>query len=143
MPIISVKEVTPRNIRAVVPDKYKSMPYMALAKGDKVTINSCVFSVYPAKGKDGNVLRVQNGDNAGKVVTNITIYFGLDSGHYTSLKNDVVLGQMSALTGFDDSSDVGYYPFDFEPETVEVITVDVPMGKGDAKKNVPVLAFRQ
>ena len=130
MSIISTKEVTPRNIRAVIPEKYKGMAYHNLTKGEKVALTSCVFSVYDVtKEKDGET----------KVYRNITVYFGLGDGTYTSLKNDIVLGQMIALTGFDERSDVGYYPFDFPTEEVEIVEVTTKMGT----KDVPVLAFQQ
>jgi len=140
MSIINVKEVTPRSIRGVIPEDYRAMPYIALNEGDKITIKSCVFSVYPARNKETHEpMRVEKGPNAGKLITNITVYFELSDGHYTSLKNDVVTGQMCALTGFDDSSDVGYYRFDFEPETVTVCKTETKMGQ----KTVPILAFQQ
>lgn len=143
MPIIKVSEITPKNVRGVVPAEYRGMPYRQLAKGDKIVIDSCVFSIYPAKNKDGEKILIQNGEDAGKTVNNCTIYFGLGDGHYTSLKNDVVEGQMCALTGFDTfRKDCGYYPFKFDPETVEVIEVKTTMGKGEKKKDVPVLAFQ-
>ena len=143
MPIIKVSEITPKNVRGVIPVEYRGMPYRQLAKGDKVVMDSCVFSIYPAKNKDGEKILIQNGEDAGKTVNNCTIYIGLADGHYTSLKNDVVEGQMCALTGFDTfRKDCGYYPFKFEPETVEVIEVKTTMGKGEKKKDVPVLAFQ-
>lgn len=134
MPIISAKQVTPRNIRGVIPDYYKNRPYRELVEGDKITISSCVFSVYNAR-KNGEVIRTKSGEP----INNITIYFGLDDGSYTSLKNDIVLAQMISLTGFDEKSDVGYYSFEFPSEDVEVIRENTKMGP----KEVPVLCFQQ
>ena len=143
MAIIKVSEITPKNIRGVVPEEYRGMPYRQLTKGEKVVIDSCVFSIYPAKNKNGEKIVIEHGEDAGKTLNNCTIYFGLEDGHYTSLKNDVVEGQMCALTGFDTfRNDCGYYPFKFDPETVEVIEVQTPIGKGANKKNIPVLAFQ-
>lgn len=141
MPIVNVKNITPKKLRGVVPDKYRNLPYRELKKGDKVVIDSCVFSIYPARDKETRQpLTIQNGPNAGKTINNCTVYFGLGDGCYTSLKNDVVESQMCALTGFDTANkEVGYYDFTFDPETVECIEVTVKMGQ----KDVPAIAFQQ
>ena len=132
MSIMKIGEIAPRNIRAVVPDKYKGMGYRKLKDGDIVTITSVVFSVYNAR-KDGEILTTKNGDP----INNVTVYLGLSDGHYTSLKNDIVLAQMCALTGFSEDVLTGYYPYDVEPEKAKVVTTQVKMGQ----KSYDVLAF--
>lgn len=132
MSIIKIEEITPKNIRAVIPPKYKGKAYKKLVEGDKVTIVSVVFSIYNAR-KDGEFIVTKQGEN----ITNTTVYLGLSDGHYTSLKNDIVLGQMAALTGFDETA-VGYYEYDVPPENVTVVTTEAKMGK----KTYPVLAFK-
>jgi len=141
MPIVNVNNITPKKLRGVVPEEYRNMPYRELKKGDKIVIGSCVFSIYQARDKETRKgLTIENGPNAGKPITNCTVYFGLGDGCYTSLKNDVVESQMCALTGFETvNKDIGYYPFHFDPETVECIEVKVKMGQ----KEVPVIAFQQ
>lgn len=133
MSIMKIGEIAPRNVRAVVPDKYKGMGYRKLKEGDIVTIQSVVFSVYNAR-KDGEILTTKNGDP----INNVTVYLGLADGHYTSLKNDIVLAQMCALTDFDEGVDVGYYPYDLAvPEKAKIVTTQVKMGQ----KTYDVLAF--
>lgn len=131
MSILKVEEVTPKNIRAVIPPKYKGLGYKKLKAGDVVTLTSVVFSVYNAK-KNGEPIVTRDGEN----ITNVTVYLGLDDGHYTSLKNDIVYAQMSALVGFVEDS-IGYYDYDFDPEKVKVVSVKTKMGQ----KEIDVLAF--
>ena len=132
MSIIGIDSVTPKNIRNVMPDMYKGMAYRQLKEGDKVTIINCTFSVYQAK-KDSEPLVTKSG----LPVTNVTVYFGLDDGSYTSLKNDIVTGQIAALTGFDKENVIGQYDYSFEPERVKVVKAKTKMGN----KEVDVLAF--
>ena len=120
--MMKIEEITPKNIRAVIPDKYKGMGYKKLDKGDEITITSVVFSIYNAK-KDGAPIITKNGEN----ITNVTVYFGLSDGRYSSLKNDIVYGQMAGLVGFY-KTDVGYYEYDIEPEKVKVVPAQTKMG---------------
>lgn len=136
MAFCKVSEVIPKNLLAVIPERYKGMKYKKMNVGDIVTITDITVVSYKAK-KDGEYIQRKDGT----YVLNQTCYFGLDGGYYTSIRNNSVLGQVASLVGwFEDGENEQYYPLD-NPEKVKIIEVTESMGKGDKAKNVPVKAF--
>jgi len=136
MTMIKASEVTPRQIRTVMPDQYANRGYVDLADGMTINIESIVFSIYPAtKNVDGHRIKLETQE--GKPITNTTAYIGLTDGKYTSVNGDVAVCQLASIVGFK-ATDIGKYPFNLEkPETVKVITVKEKMGN----KEYPKFAF--
>ena len=133
MPFCDVSEVIPKSLMAVIPERYKKLRYCRVSAGDRITIVDITIVSYQAK-KDGELLSRKDGSP----VLNQTIYFGLDDGRYTSIRNDKLLGQVANLTGWiEDGIKEDYYKLD-NPETVEIYEVPVKMGT----KEVPAKVFR-
>lgn len=127
--------VVPKAILAVTPDRYKAKPYHNLSVGDVITITDITIVSYKAKNKStGEYIVRKDGSN----VLNQKIYFGLDDGSYTSIRNDVVLGQVSSLTGWIEHGETEDYFTLENPERVKIVETFTSMGKGDKLKNVPI-----
>ena len=143
MAIKSVEEIKNKTER-FVPKLYTGKTYRKVSAGDRITIVSCVFSVYPAKDKKtGETLTWSVNGGVKRPFLNCTIYFGLSDGTYTSLRNSVVQLQMTELTGFR-FKEVGEFEYHLDvPETVTVVQTVDTYGKGDNKKDYVVLAFKQ
>lgn len=133
MSFCEVSEIIPKNLMAVIPERYKGKKYVKLKVGDRITIHDITIVTYNAK-KDGDFIVRKDGSN----VLNESIYFDLGNGYYTSLRNDKILGQVANLTGWIEK-EVGesYYPLD-NPETVEIIEVNAKYGD----KEIPVKVFK-
>ena len=137
MPMIKANEVTPRQIRAVLPDEYANRGYVKLEKGMTIEIESMVFSIYQATKKNVDGSRINMETTDGKPITNTTVYLGLTDGRYTSVNGDVATCQMASIVGFKET-EIGKYPFVLDqPETVSVIEVTEKMGN----KDYPKIAF--
>ena len=128
-------EIVPKALLSVTPDRYKNKSYHRLNVGEIITITDITIVSYKAKNKTtGDYIVRKDGSN----VLNQTIYFGLDNGSYTSIRNDVVLGQVATLTGwFEDGEKEDYYKLD-NPETVKIIETTTSIGKGENSKNIPI-----
>ena len=123
MSIINPSRITPRKFRGITPECYRNREYIKLITGATVTIESVVFSVYQPRDKNGNGPMVFDD---GTPIKNITCYIGMTDGTYTSVKNEIVECQLSALVGFDiDKAEIGQkYPYKVEPnETVKVVEI--------------------
>ena len=92
MSFCKVTEVVPKNLLAVIPEKYKGMKYKKLNVGDVVTITDITVVSYKAK-KDGEYIQRKDGT----YILNQTCYFGLTDGYYTSIRNNTILGQVASL----------------------------------------------
>lgn len=130
-------EIVPKNLMMVIPDRYKGMSYVKSNIGDVFEISDITIVSYKAKSEGEYIQRKD-----GTFILNQTVYFGFKDGkHYSSLKNDAILGQVAQLTGwFEDGEKEDYYPLE-KPEKVKIVETTVRMGKGDKAKNVPVKAF--
>ena len=128
-------EIVPKALLSVTPDRYKNKPYHRLSVGEIVTITDITIVSYKAKNKTtGDYIVRKDGTH----VLNQTIYFGLDNGSYTSIRNDVVLGQVASLTGwFEDGEKEDYYKLD-NPESVKIVEITTTIGKGENSKNIPI-----
>lgn len=128
-------EIVPKALLSVTPDRYKNKPYHRLSVGEIVTITDITIVSYKAKNKTtGDYIVRKDGSN----VLNQTIYFGLDNGSYTSIRNDVVLGQVTAITGWsEDGEKENYYSLE-NPETVKIVEITTTIGKGDNAKTIPI-----
>ena len=136
MSFCKVSEIVPKNLLAVIPERYKGMKYKKLTVGDIVTITDITVVSYKAR-KDGDYIQRKDGS----YILNQTCYFGLSDGYYTSIRNNTVLGQVASLTGWYENGEKDDYFALENPEKVKIIEVTESMGKGDKAKNVPVKAF--
>lgn len=128
-------EIVPKALLSVTPDRYKNKPYHRLNVGEIITITDITIVSYKAKNKTtGDYIVRKDGSN----VLNQTIYFGLDNGSYTSIRNDIVLGQVATITGwFEDGEKENYYSLE-KPETVKIVEITTNIGKGENTKTIPI-----
>ena len=128
-------EIVPKALLSVTPDRYKTKPYHRLTIGEIITITDITIVSYKAKNKTtGDYIVRKDGSN----VLNQTIYFGLDNGSYTSIRNDTVLGQVASITGWtEDGEKENYYSLE-NPETVKIVEITTTIGKGDNSKTIPI-----
>lgn len=129
--------ITPRRFRAITPKMYQSRAYVKLKTDEQIEIDSIVFSVYQPKSKENNEPMTYED---GTPFKNVTIYIGFDEEYYTSIKNEIVEGQLSILTGFDiDTAEIGkQYDYNLkEKESVKVVEIT------KAGYSYPLIAFQQ
>lgn len=146
MAIKSVEEIKShyemKDKKMFVPKLYTGKTYRKVAVGETITIESLVFSFYPAKDRNGNIITW--GEHNNHVFLDCTVYMGLDDGTYTSMKNDVIRMQMMELVDMKFPSEKGEYPYRLEvPETATVINTTQTVGKGDREKVIVVTALKQ
>ena len=128
MGMITAEQVTPRANRAVMPESFKGMTYSKLANGQFRTIVKVAFSVYKAKKEtdDGKVY-IERKD--GSYVTKTTAYIGFDDGSYTTVGNEIAIGQLMSITEEIDENTEGVYEFpDVMPCKVMIDTKDIKYG---------------
>ena len=126
MSMISADAVTPRAIRAIMPDCMKGLAYVKLADGMERIIVKVAFSVYPAKDKETKEVLVRKDDT---VICRTTAYIGFDDGTYSTVANEYAIGQLFSITKTIDENDVGVHEFpDVEPCKVRVTTKDIKYG---------------
>lgn len=130
----SIQNTTSRAMMKVLPPYLRehNAKYVKVNKGEKHTINYVAYSVYVAKGKDGKPIMRKDGSN----LLNTTAYVGFDDNSYTTVKNDVAIGQLISETG-DYPDDVGVYEHEIPPCPVEITTVSQKFGD----KSYDVFAF--
>jgi hypothetical protein len=125
-----------------VPKLYTGKTYRKVEVGETITINSVVFSFYPAKDKNGKVITW--GEHNNHVFLDCTVYLGLSDGTYTSMRNEIIRMQMMSLVGMRFPNDKGEYPYHLEvPETATVINTTQTVGKGENEKVIVVTALKQ
>lgn len=128
MGMITAEQVTPRANRAVMPESFKGMTYSKLANGQLRTIVKVAFSVYKAKKEtdDGKVY-IERKD--GSYVTKTTAYIGFDDGSYSTVGNEIAIGQLMSITDEIDENAEGVYEFtEIEPCKVKIDTKDIKYG---------------
>lgn len=125
MPMITADEVTPRAIRAVMPDCMKGRKYKKFAEGMEITIESVAFSVYAKRDEEGEEIIRKDGS----VVHKMTAYVGYDGGRYATVGNEFAIGQLFSITDVVDENAEGVSEFpDIEPCKVKITTKDIKYG---------------
>ena len=128
MGMITAEQVTPRANRAVMPDCMKGMTYTKLVEGQERTIVKVAFSVYKAKKEtdDGKVF-IERKD--GSYVTKTTAYIGFDDGSYTTVGNEIAIGQLMSITEEIDENAEGVHEYaEIEPCKIKIGTKDIKYG---------------
>lgn len=125
MAMITADEVTPRAIRAVMPDCMKGRKYQKFVEGMEITVESVAFNVYPKRGKDGAEIVRKDGS----IVHKMTAYVGYDGGRYATVGNEFAIGQLFSISEVVDENVDGVYEFpDIEPCKVKITTKDIKYG---------------
>lgn len=125
MAMITADEVTPRAIRAVMPNCMKGRKYQGFAEGMEITIESVAFNVYPKRGKDGAEIVRKDGS----IVHKMTAYVGYDGGRYATVGNEFAIGQLFSISEVVNENVDGVYEFpDIAPCKVKITTKDIKYG---------------
>lgn len=125
MAMITADEVTPRAIRAVMPDCMKGRKYKKFAEGMEITIESVAFSVYAKRDEEGDEIVRKDGS----IVHKMTAYVGYDKDKYATVGNEFAIGQLFSITDVVNENADGVYEFpDIEPCKVKVTTKDIKYG---------------
>lgn len=125
MAMITADEVTPRAIRAVMPNCMKGRKYQGFAEGMEITIESVAFNVYPKRGKDGAEIVRKDGS----IVHKMTAYVGYDGGRYATVGNEFAIGQLFSISEVVNENVDGVYEFpDIEPCKAKITTKDIKYG---------------
>ena len=96
MPIPSADSVPPRGIGKHVPEYFKGKTYVRVNTGETKTINYVIRKSYQAKDKNYEPIfsRID-----GAPVMRVIYYLGFTDGTYTTVKNDIIVGQLAAWLG--------------------------------------------
>lgn len=130
MAFCDIDDVIPKNLLAVIPEKYRSMPSVKLNVGDEITLIGATIVSYKAK-KNGEFITRQDGTN----VFNQSVYLELDNGTYAYVKSDVLLVQIAKDVGWTEHGESeDYYRFD-KPRHVKIVQKDTKIGK---KNPIPI-----
>lgn len=125
MSMISADSVTPRAIRSIMPESFKTKAYTKLSEGMEITIDSVAFSVYPARNKETKEVLMRRD---GSVVTKVTAYIGFGN-LYSTVSNEIAVGQLMSITGDFDMNEPNVYEYpNVEPCRVKVVTKDMKYG---------------
>lgn len=136
MKMLKASEVTPRNVKNVLPDICKGRTYIEASEGMNFKITGAAINYYPAKNDDGGDKTTKDG----KTVLNRVAYVLIDGGFYSSFKGYTAVEQIISCAAMHLESEVpGTVEVeDFgEPIEVSVIKVQEKMGQ----KSYDYLAF--
>ena len=129
MRMLKASEVTPRNVKNVLPDICKGRTYIEAAEGMNFKITGAAINYYPARTEDGEDMTTKDG----KTILKRVAYVLIDGGFYSSFKGYTAVEQIISCAAMHLESEVpGTVEVeDFgEPIEVSVIKVKEKMGKG-------------
>lgn len=136
MPIPNADTIPPRGIGKYVPNYFKDKTYVRVSSGDVKTITYVVKKSYQAKDKDYQPIFSKVD---GSPVMRVVYYLGFDDDTYTTVKNDIVIGQCDAwLSVYDDADNAEYNLFELD-EVTKVRFAERMHKMGAKEYPVPVL----
>lgn len=136
MRMLKASEVTPRNVKNVLPDICKGRTYIEAAEGMNFKITGAAINYYPARNVDGENMTTKDG----KTILKRVGYILIDGGFYSSFMGYTAVEQIISCAAMHLESEVpGTVEVeDFgEPIEVSVIKVQEKMGQ----KSYDYLAF--
>lgn len=126
MGMLKANEVTPKNVKNILPSICKGRIYVEPAEGMEFTITGAAVNVYPAKTEKGEIMRTQ----AGEPIMRRVAYVLVGDEIYTSLKGWTAVEQIISLNPAElDKMDEGTYECTGFSQRVKTITVKEKMGK--------------
>lgn len=135
--MLKANEVTPRNVKNILPDICKGRTYIEVTEGMTFTITGAAINRYPVKNKETNEERTTQD---GQVILNRVAYVLIEGGFYSSFKGYTAVEQIISCAALHLESDVpGTVEVEEfgEPVKVSVIRVQERMGA----KTYDYLAF--
>lgn len=126
MGMLKANEVTPRNVKNILPGICKGRIYVEPAEGMEFTITGAAVNVFPAKGENGEAMTTQNGE----AIMRRVAYVLVGDEIYTSVKGWTAIEQIISLNPAElDKMDEGTYECTGFAQRVKTITVKERMGK--------------
>lgn len=126
MGMLKASEVTPRNVKNVLPGICKGRIYVEPAEGMKFTITGAAINVFPAKTEKGEIMKTQ----AGEPIMRRVAYVLVGDEIYTSVRGWTAVEQIISLNPAElDKMDEGTYECTGFSQRVNTITVKEKMGK--------------
>ena len=134
--MLKANEVTPRNVKNVIPEICKGRTYIECVEGMKVRITGAAINRYTAKDKDNQERTTQDG----KPILNRVAYVLIEGGSYSSFKGYTAIEQMiSCAPDVLESDEVGTVEVPEFPEVVPAVIIKVSEQMG--KERYDYLAF--
>lgn len=116
------------------PEFIRGRRFIKLTENMEKTIDSVVFSSYPAKNKEGNQIVRKDGS----VLLNTTAYVGFDDGTFASVKSDTAIAQLASISeGYTIPSEPEVVQYPVETTKVRIVSIEVKYGQ----KSYPAWAF--
>ena len=126
MGMLKANEVTPRNVKNILPGICKSRIYVEPAEGMEFTITGAAINVFPAKGENGEALTTQTGETIMRRVAYVLVGDEI----YTSVKGWTAIEQIISLNPAElDKMEEGTYECTGFAQKVKTIIVKEKMGK--------------
>lgn len=126
--MLKANEVTPRNVKNVIPEICKGRTYIECVEGMGLRITGAAINRYIAKDKDNQERTTQDG----RSILNRVAYVLIEGGFYSSFKGYTAIEQIiSCAPDVLESDEVGTVEVPEFPEVVPVgiIKVSEQMGK--------------
>ena len=126
MGMLKANEVTPRNVKNILPSICKGRIYIESAEGMEFTITGAAVNVFPAKTENGESMTTQ----AGEPIMRRVAYVLVGDEIYTSVKGWTAIEQIISLNPTElDKMEEGTYECTGFAQRVKTITVKERMGK--------------
>lgn len=126
--MLKANEVTPRNVKNVIPEICRGRTYIECVEGMGVRITGAAINRYPAKDKENQERTTQDG----KPILNRVAYVLIEEGFYSSFKGYTAIEQIiSCAPDVLESDEVGTVEVPEFPEAIPVVIIKVleQMGK--------------
>lgn len=133
MAMKAIENVTNYRMLEILPVEVAGKNYVQAKKGYQGQIDDIIYSVYPARDKDGSELHYQDGSKVMRVIAYVT-YRGTED--YMTIKSDVGLSQLMSVTGPIDTRKEGRTAFK-DPDATHVAITEVKQKFGDKEYGVP------
>lgn len=128
MGMLKANEVTPWNVKNILPEICEGRVYVKLTEGMEFTITGAAINVFPARDENGEALTTQSGETIMRRVA----YVLMGDKIYTSVKGWTAIEQIISLNPTElDKMDEGTYECTGFAQRVKTITVKEKMGKKD------------
>ena len=134
--MLKANEVTPRNVKNVIPDICKGRTYIECVEGMGIRITGAAINRYTAKDKDNQERTTQDG----KPILNRVAYVLIEGGFYSSFKGYTAIEQIiSCAPDVLESDEVGTVEVPEFPEVIPAVIIKVSEQMG--KERYDYLAF--
>ena len=134
--MLKANEITPRNVKNVIPEICKGCTYIECVEGMGVRITGAAINRYIAKDKENQ----ERTTHDGKPILNRVAYVLIEGGFYSSFKGYTAIEQViSCAPDVLESDEVGTVEVPEFPEVIPAVIIKVSEQMG--KERYDYLAF--